>query len=300
MKNALFYYYQLNVQKLIKNKNYYSFEDDNYFYYLYLINKPLSYIGELARINMLLINSKFMFILPNINREIVSLINNHYYILLRKRKNVYFNIEDLCNPYYCTQDMLRLKLLDHSNWSNLWSSKIDYFEYQKDYIKIKYPILYRSLDYYIGLGEIALSYFNTITSTQKGNYLDNLVISRRRINLKDNSFYNPLNIVIDHRARDIGNYLQYIFLENTYTYEEIGELLNKLSYDSYQYALVMARLIFPSFYFDIYENIINGYDKESRILGILNRNLEYEKYLRTIYFMINKNQSILRIDWLES
>ncbi|HIS39190.1 MAG TPA: hypothetical protein IAB45_06785 [Candidatus Onthousia faecavium] len=300
MKNSLFYYYQLNVQKLIKNKNYYFFEDDNYFYYLYLINRPLSYIGELAKLNNMLVNSKFMFIVPNINRDIVSLINNRYYVLLRNNKNLYSPIEDIYNPYYCTPDMTKLTLLNHSNWESLWSSKIDYFEYQKDYIKIKYPLLYKSLDYYIGLSEIALSYFNTINNREGHHFPDNFVISRRRINLKDNSFYNPLNIVIDHRARDIGNYLQYIFLENSYTYEEIGDFLNALNLNNYQYSLVMARIIFPSFYFDIYENIINGYEKETKILNILKRNREYERYLKTIYFLINKNQSISRIDWLEN
>ena len=300
MKNALFYYYQLNPTKIIKNKNYYSFEDNNYFYYLYPFNRPIAYLNELLTLSKTLINSKFMQIILNTNNQALSLINNNYYILLRKNKEVFFNITDLCNPYYCNPEMLKLKLLNHSDWASLWSSKIDYFEYQKDYIRIKYPLLYKSLDYYIGLSEVAISYFNAINITLKRDFNDNLVINRRRINLKDNSFYNPLNIVIDNKARDVGNYLQYLFIENNYNYDEIEALISNLYYSNYQYALLMDRLLFPSFYFDAYENIINGYDNEKKIIPILNRSLEYEKYLKTIYFIINKNQSILNIDWLDN
>ena len=300
MKNALFYYYQLNPTKIIKNKNYYSFEDNNYFYYLYPFNRPIAYLNELLTLSKTLINSKFMQIILNTNNQALSLINNNYYILLRKNKKVYFNISDICNPYYCNLEIQKLKLLNHSDWASLWSSKIDYFEYQKDYIRIKYPLLYKSLDYYIGLSEVAISYFNAINTMLKRGFNDNLVVSRRRINLEDNSFYNPLNIVIDNKARDVGNYLQYLFIRNNYNYDEIEIFISNLYYSKYQYSLLMDRLLFPSFYFDAYENIINGYDNEKKIMPILNRSLEYEKYLKTIYYIINKNQSIFNIDWFDN
>ena len=61
----------------------------------------------------------------------------------------------------------------------------------------------------------------------------------------------------------------------------------------------MARVLFPSFYFDVYESIINGYIKEKEIEKILVRAKDYESYLSKIYILINKNQSIFKIDWLE-
>ena len=85
--------------------------------------------------------------------------------------------------------------------------------------------LNKSLDNYLSLSEIALSCFNTVNSIKRHQFTDNLVISRRRVNLKDNSFYNLLNIVINHKTRNVDNYLQYILLENTYKYEEIADFL---------------------------------------------------------------------------
>ncbi len=299
MKNALFYYYQINITKLIKTKEYYYFEDNNYLYYVISINKPMDYINEVISLNRMLINTKFMQIIYNLNRSPISFINNQYYILLRCKKYVKFSLEDLYNPLYCNGEMLKLKTLNHSNWDKLWTSKIDYFEYQKDYIKVKYPILYKSLDYFIGLGENAIAYFYAVNHYLTKEYNDILVISRRRVNLRDISFFNPLYLVIDHRARDVGEYLKYIFIEDTYSYEVIEELLDNLNFSIYQYSLLIARLLFPSFYFDIYEDIVNGYTKEKEIIKILNRADEYQEFLKYIYNYINKKKSIIKIDWLE-
>ena len=300
MKNTLFYYYGLTPEKIIKKDNYYYFYLDNYIYYLYKVNKPLEYINELIILLRNVYNNSFMMIIFNINKEALSIINNHYYILLRAAKNNRFNINDIYNPTYCPKEASNLKLLNHSSWNNLWSSKIDYFEYQKDYIKIKYKTLYQTLDYFIGLGENAISYFNATNSYLTKEFNDTLVLSRRRVNLSNLSFYNPLNIVIDNKARDSAEYLKYLFITDDYTYDFLDEFLTNLNYSTYQYGLLIARLLFPSHYFDIYEKIINETLKEKEIINVLKRTDEYEKFLRYIYNFINKKKPILKIDWLEA
>ncbi len=300
MKNTLFYYYGLTPEKIIKKDNYYYFYLDNYIYYLYKVNRPLEYINELIILLRNVYNNSFMMIIFNVNKEALSIINNHYYILLRAPKNNRFNINDIYNPTYCPKEASNLKLLNHSSWNNLWSSKIDYFEYQKDYIKIKYKILYQTLDYFIGLGENAISYFNATNSYLTKEFNDTLVLSRRRVNLSNLSFYNPLNIVIDNKARDSAEYLKYLFITDDYTYDFLDEFLTNLNYSTYQYGLLIARLLFPSQYFDIYEKIINETLKEKEIINVLKRTDEYEKFLRYIYNFINKKKPILKIDWLEA
>ena len=300
MKNTLFYYYHLTPEKIIKKDNYYYFYLDNYIYYLYKVNRPLEYINELIILLRNVYNNSFMMIIFNVNKEALSIINNHYYILLRAAKNNRFNINDIYNPTYCPKEASNLKLLNHSSWNNLWSSKIDYFEYQKDYIKIKYKTLYQTLDYFIGLGENAISYFNATNSYLTKEFNDTLVLSRRRVNLSNLSFYNPLNIVIDNKARDSAEYLKYLFITDDYTYDFLDEFLTNLNYSTYQYGLLIARLLFPSHYFDIYEKIINETLKEKEIINVLKRTDEYEKFLRYIYNFINKKKPILKIDWLEA
>ena len=93
--------------------------------------------------------------------------------------------------------------------------------------------------------------------------------------------------------------MKYIFIEDNYSYEFIEEILNNLDYSSYQYTLLMSRLLFPSFYFDIYEDIVNGYSKEKEIIKILKRADEYIEYIKYIYNFINKKKPIVKIDWLD-
>lgn len=299
MKNTLFYYYKLSPDKVIKKNNYYYFELDNFVCYLYLVTKPLEYINELLILNKVLVNTNFYLIVSNVNGQVISIIDNKYYILLKGSKNTRFNISEFYYPYYYAY-AFKLKLLDHSDWGRLWSEKVDYFEYQKDYIKLKYNTLYHTLDYFIGLSENAISYFYAVNRCFKKTMEDNLVICRRRIDFDDINFYNPLNIVIDNKSRDSAEYLKYLFINNDYTYEMLDDFLVNLNYSKYQYGLLIARLLFPSHYFDVYEKIVNGGLPEKEIFPLLNRTKEYESFLRYIYKTINKNQSILQIDWLDN
>ena len=255
MKNTLFYYYHLTPEKIIKKDNYYYFYLDKYIYYLYKVNRPLEYINELILLLKTVYNNSFLMIIFNVNKDALSIINNHYYILLRGLKNNNFNINEIYNPTYCSKD---------------------------------------------SIGENAISYFNATNSYLTKEFADSLVLSRRRVNLSDLSFYNPLNIVIDNKARDSAEYLKYLFITDNYTYDFLDEFLTNLNYSTYQYCLLIARLLFPSHYFDIYEKIINETLKEKEIINILKRADEYEKFLKYIYNFINKKKPILKIDWLEA
>ncbi len=299
MKNALFYYYRISIMKIVKRRQYYYFEDEYYSYYLWRLDKPISYLKEVILLRKNLINSVFMEIIYNIKNEALSVIDGYSYLLLREQKNREVSFSEFYNPYYCSLEVLKLRLLNHSDWAGLWSSKIDYFEYQKDYIKNKYKILYKSLDYFIGLSENAISYFNASNNYLKKDPSDILVVARRRVDLVSYHFYNPLNLVIDHKSRDVAEYFKYLFVNNIYDYDNIKEIIEKLNYSTYQYSLLMSRLLFPSFYFDVYESIINDVKREMEIVDIIKRTAEYEEYLYNIYRFINEKKSILKIDWLD-
>ena len=57
-------------------------------------------------------------------------------------------------------------------------------------------------------------------------------------------------------------------------------------------------MLYPSFYFDQYELVINENASESKITEIIKRSTEYEVYLKEIYMIINKYASIKKVDWL--
>ena len=62
--------------------------------------------------------------------------------------------------------------------------------------------------------------------------------------------------------------------------------------------LVYARLLFPTFFFDSCDMIINGNINENTIFSLVNRADEYEDYIKDIYDIINLQKKIPRITWI--
>ena len=81
-----------------------------------------------------------------------------------------------------------------------------------------------SSDYYIGMAETAISYIKyNIQQTD-----NNLTICHKRI--KNDEMSNPMNLVVDHRERDISEYLKYIFINQENNLNTINRILNNYNY----------------------------------------------------------------------
>ena len=57
-------------------------------------------------------------------------------------------------------------------------------------------------------------------------------------------------------------------------------------------------MLYPSFYFDIYDNIINNNQDENNLNKIINRSNEYEELLYEIYLIIRRKTNIIGISWI--
>lgn len=296
MKNFLEYYYNLlNITVHEKNNNYY-FEYNHKTYAFIYTNRSISEINAIYKLNQNLKN--YHQIILNRNNSPITYYNGKQYVLLKLNKTTekitYLDLKR--NEVVLNKE---LEVLLRNQWVDLLEKKIDYLEYQREHLKDQYRVLDESLDYFIGLTENAISYLNhTFTRTRKTE-LDTLVISHRRIaNNSKITFYNPLNIVIDHQARDISKYLKYLFLEDIYDRNTINDIIRNIPLSNYGYQLLFGRMLYPSFYFDIYERIINNQEDEKSIYKIIKRTTEYEEYLKTIYQLINYQTKIPSIDWI--
>lgn len=295
MKNFLEYYYNLlNITIHDKGGTYFFTNENNNYMFVPTI-RNIEEINAIYKIKNL---EKYHKIVLNRNNSCITILNNRNYVLLRLNNITgSINKNDLIKKEVNMTKELSSLLRD--NWINLIERKIDYIEYQRTHLNKKYHILDSSLDYYLGLAENSISYVNNTIMTQQKNYLDNLVISHRRINNMDKfSYYNPLDIIIDHPARDISGYLKKLFLQDKYDINTLNDLFNSLSLSKYGYQLFFGRMLYPSFYFDLYEQIINKRVTEKEITSIIKRQQEYENYLNTIYFLINKKVKIPSIDWI--
>ena len=62
--------------------------------------------------------------------------------------------------------------------------------------------------------------------------------------------------------------------------------------------MLYARLLYPSYYFDIYEDIMNNNGDEERLLPIIKKVNEYEDFLKKAYTEISKYTNLEKVDWL--
>lgn len=281
------YYYGLDNIHSYRNNNKFIFRNKNGTYFL----EPIRNREEVFESYQILRdNNKYFPILTNINNSIFTTIYGVDYVLLLKRNNSNYKLvnEILNNNYIITTNTI----LNRSDWLLLWEQKLDYYEYQLDHIAGNYKVIDESIYYFLGMGETAISYIRyNIT-----NNTENLVISHRRID--DKNYFNPLNIVVDYKARDVSEYLKYLFINKKYYNFDFLSFFRNLNFSKNSFILLYGRLFFPSFYFDLYDRIINNSDNESLLVPIIRRIDEYEYFLNLVYKKINQIIEIPKVDWI--
>ena len=145
-----------------------------------------------------------------------------------------------------------------------------------------------NVNYFIGLSENSIELFGVANSQSKR------FINHKRVSIKETTidFYNPLNIVIDFKTRDLAEYAKSLFINGE---NRLFHFLNYLNFDDY--VTYFARLLYPSFYFDHIDSYINGEIKvdEKKIRQIAN---SYEQNLKKLYMHINARVKISNIEWL--
>lgn len=301
MKNNIMYYYNLRIDNITQNNNnyYFTINNDNYCFTIY--TRDIKESNEIYKLNKYMLSSNILVheIIPNKDNYVVTIINNIPYILykiyINKNKKLTINELTYLSNYTYQVD----KILTRNNWNILWSTKIDYFEYQINQMGKKYPILVDTFAYFTGLAENAISYVKYTTLETQMETSDNPVISHRKINNNIEPLYNPLNIILDHKSRDIAEYIKLSFLnKNTNIYQELDSYFSNNYYSEYGLRLLYARIIYPSFYFDMYEQIIQGLRKESDLLNIVSLLDDYELYLKEMYYYLKKYHNIPEIDWI--
>ena len=290
MKNAINYYYNLVTNDLHKRDDSYYFSINNTNYLLYPFYGNTNYLNTLYR--FLTSNRIFcLTIVPNKDKQMVTVINNIPYIMLNSNiNNNKININDILKYTIIIDCKEKLE------WKRKWCLKLDYYEYQMEQYEKKYPLLSESFFYYDGLTETAISLLNLV------NYKNvPLFISHNRIgkNTTLNDLYNPLNIIMDTKVRDIAEYYKNIFFYEGNPINEVHNFIRSynLSYD--EVILLLARFLYPSYYFDMYDEIINGKVQEDKIKVIINKVDEYETFLKNIYGLIKSKYNVPEIEWLK-
>lgn len=298
MNNFIKFFYNMKVTNINFINNYYEFNHNNNYYRLYILNEEYNIYNynNIYTINKELINNTLMSeIILNKDKNIITTYHNINYILLKINCNINKNITLEEIDY-----LSKVKIVNNnkSNWGLLWSKKIDYLEELISENGKKYPQVVNSFNYFIGLSENAISYYNNIDIDNNMMYY----ISHKVLRPTDkvDSLYNPLNIIYDYRVRDVAEYIKNSFwTDNHNIYNELNNYLYKNNLSLNEVKLLISRILFPSFYFDLYEDIFN-YNKDEKILNnIISRIDEYEEYLNSIIIYFKRFYPIDEIEWLK-
>lgn len=297
MKNILEFYYNLSLEEEILNRNgnYYFVINNNSFVFRPFYGNNNS-IDDIYKLNNYLSNFSYIdkIILNKFNSPITKVKDNLYVLILLKGNNN-INLSIISN--LASIDIPSFKSLERNNWEVLWGNLIDYYEMQIGQNEKKYPLIRESFDYFVGMGENAISYLVNTKKEVKPNFYDKKVLSHNNLY---NSLFDPLNIILDHKARDLAEYIKLSFFNNNQNiFKELDEYFYYNHYSFYGMRILFARIIYPSFYFKLYDEILSKKKEEKELNSIIKRIDDYELYLSNIYFYLRKYYDIPMIEWLK-
>ena len=292
MKNLINYYYGLLINDFKKVNESYEFKINNKNY------EFIPFYGDINKFykNYLLLinNNKYCHeVVLNKDKDLLTLYDNKTYLLLKKNICIdqKVDINEIINydiPVYGNYSL---------DWKKLWMNKIDYYEYQMSQVAVKYKILKSSFDYYIGLSETAIGILNYINLNDIKYYISHIRINQ---NEKLDQFFNPINIIIDSRVRDVAEYVKFKVFQEDIDIKEIIYYINKLNFNYSESLLLLSRLLYPSYFFDMYDKIIQEKISEEKINFYIKKNAVYGAFLRKIYQYIKNRYNSIEIEWLES
>lgn len=300
MNNIINFYYGINIVDVFEVNNMYYFNYNNKNYFLVQIDNNYSEINDIYNLVIELMKRNILTneIITNKFNNYISLIDKKNYVLIKDNTKVNnITLNDILYIQNNTQNIICNKSLYRNNLVILWENKIDYYEREIKNIRGKYKLIDRTFDYFIGLSETALVY---LINNEPNNV--SYVLSHKRINVNKGAFdfYNPLNYIIDNRTRDFAEYTKYMYFNSDLSFELFINYLNYMNFNKDEYIFLISRLLFPSYYFDIVDNIIDKKIDDNSLERIINKQDNYINFIKDImnYILIEKRINIPIIDYI--
>lgn len=299
MRNEIIFYYNINPTKIHQQQNKTIIYTNGKKYILHKIYHDKKTIMEIYKIYNYLIAYRLYChkIILNINNEIITIINNNKYVLLEINKETKkIDINDIMYFTKIKINKNEFKNLERESWKKLWEQKVDYIEYELTQQKNKYVNIKYAYDFFLGITENCISLLDTVNTLHTS-----FTISHNRLSTKmtTDDFYNPFEFIIDARVRDYGEYIKKELGTNQKR-EELERIIKYAQLNDDEIRLLFIRILFPSQFFDIYDQILNttaNINKENEIKNIINW---YNSYIKKIYSYIKSTLIFPDVEWLLS
>lgn len=303
MKETIKFYYNIYPKDVyeIENGCYFFFND--FKFYFVKFNRDIKELDFLVKISNDLYNKNILvdtFILSK-DKSFYVHVDDEIYVMLRVNslESDELNLKDIV--YFNNLLIGDERTSISGNWGSLWMKKVDDFELQMSELNTEYSLIQESFDYYIGLAENAITYFNdTIRDEDMSQARINLNHKRVFANSLSGYINNPLTFTFDYEVRDVAEYIKSKFFSGFIDYDEIEDLIFDSKYSRVSFRLLFSRLLYPSYYFDVVKYVFLYDEGEEKLEKYISKCSEYEDFLIDIYNMISKKVSIPTIEWLMS
>lgn len=280
MKEFILINYNLKIDKIYTET-----------FYIYDEKIKIVKINELSKINELIKLSNEMYqknikvdtFIINKNNEYITKKNNEYIVLQRINDNdEYINLEEIVK-YSCNANMLeKYDILE------FYKREIDAFEEKLNKYDTESINIRKTANYYIGMAENAISLLNDYIddSNELGHKINIYKYNKKELN-------NPFNFIKINKLYNISNYLKYKFINKEFDYNELDLVLKNINTEKEE-ALFFSYMIYPNYYFDIFEENIDNKSIEK----IIKRNKKYIEVLKYIKEKAKKCKKIKLFVWI--
>lgn len=102
-----------------------------------------------------------------------------------------------------------------------------------------------------------------------------------------------------NKSRVKQNLLKFLSLTIIFLFWQLDEYFKYNYFSLYGINLLISRILYPSFYFEKYDEIVSGLVQENDILKITSRINEYEKYLNDLFSYFRKYYNVKEIAWIK-
>ena len=300
MQSFIFDYYGYNSN--VENNE---FEYEGYKFLLLSVEddeKDIIKLNDLVNSLNIHFNSDVVFIVKNKYDKYISTSkdNNNICLLTYKIDNQ-ININDFVKMHLSYFNSFSYKI-NIQQIIDLWDQRIEYIENQCltnfNFDNDAHLTLYEYTLYSIGLAINSLQYLADMDLDFKRKYSSTL--THRRIKKMDKyELFNPFNLIVDHSSRDLAE----LYKNDIISLDTLLNICAFYSYSVDEYEYLLARLLFPTFIFDIVEDMENdksSYDYTSDIYyAIAKSNSQLDK-LKSLYNALISKMNIRPINWINT
>ena len=287
MKNFILLNYNIEVDKIYSDKYFFVNDEKIYIIRTNKKDKEIDYLAALSnelflngiKVNTFIINNEKKYFTKKDNINIVLLRVNEY-------END-FNINDIIRFQNINSDLENVNIIDK------WSKTIDDLENELVDYNEEYQLIQNSIDYFIGMGENAISLLNNhkdkIVNDSIGHMINYKVFNKCILN-------NPFNFIKINKMYDIANYIKYKLLTNRIDYDEIDIIINNNS--DIENIYLFSCMMFPNIYFDLVNNIIKENETEETLNKIINIIKDHRILLINMQNSMKNVKDVKLITWL--